>query len=138
MGSLVEFKNLPDRQTLFRLLIYSTVIPDIASKAISMNKALASELIDQKPNRRTTQLEKCFVRVLNTMPEQPVIKDIDVMFNPAYKVDVMKVLTSAYKQKPYSLIWPGRCFDGKLIYSEEGYQDYQIYEIEDYDIICVI
>ena len=63
---------------------------------------------------------------------------IDVMFNPAYKIDVLKVLVSAYKQKPYSLVWPGIYSDGKLMYSEEGYPDYRVYEIQDYDIMCVI
>lgn len=138
MGTLIEYRKLPDKQTVYRLLIYSKMIPEIASNAASINKNLAAELINLKPTRRTIQLEKCFVKVLNSLPEQPVIKDIDVMFNPAYRVDVMKILTSAYKQKPYSLIWLGICSDGKLIYSEEGYQDYRVYEIKDYDIMCII
>ena len=84
------------------------------------------------------QLEKCFVKVLESLPEQPIIKDIDVLFNPEYKVDVMKMLASAYKQKKFSLVWPGSYTDGKLIYSEEGYPDYRVYEIKDYDIMYVI
>ena len=79
------------------------------------------------------QLEKCFVKVLESLPEQPIIKDIDVLFNPAYKVDVMKLLSSAYKQKQFSLVWPGSYADGKLTYSEEGYPDYRVYEINDYE-----
>ena len=55
-----------------------------------------------------------------------------------YKVDVMKMLVSAYKQKNFSLVWPGNYADGKLIYSEEGYPDYRVYEIKDYDIMYVI
>jgi hypothetical protein len=84
------------------------------------------------------QLEKCFVKVLETMPEHPIIRDIDVLFNPAYKVDVMKMLSSAYKQKKFSLVWPGSYSDGKMIYSEEGYPDYRVYEIKNYDIMYVI
>ena len=138
MGTLVEYRKMPDKHTVYRLLIYSKAISEIASQATAVNKPIAAELVDLKPNRRTMQLEKCFVKVLESLPEQPIIKDIDVLFNPAYKVDVMKLLSSAYKQKQFSLVWPGSYADGKLTYSEEGYPDYRVYEINDYDIMYVI
>ena len=138
MGTIINYKELPRNQTFYRLMIYNNEIFEIASQATAVNKPIAAELVDLKPNRRTMQLEKCFVKVLESLPEQPVIKDIDVLFNPAYKVDVMKLLSSAYKQKQFSLVWPGSYADGKLTYSEEGYPDYQVYEINNYDIIYVI
>lgn len=138
MGTLIEYRKMPDKQAVYRLLIYSKAISEIASQAISVNKPIAAELAEIEPNQRTMQLEKCFVKVLEKLPELPVIKDIDVMFNPAYKVDVMRILTSAYKQKQYSLVWSGSFFDGKIRYGEEGYPDYRVYEIKDYDIMCVV
>jgi hypothetical protein len=45
---------------------------------------------------------------------------------------------AARKRKRYSVIWPGKCENGKLIYGEEGYPDYRTYDIENYDITCVI
>ena len=138
MGTLVEYRKMPDRDTVYRLLIFSKDISEIASAAVAMNKRIASELVGMKPIRRTLMLEKCFVNVIQSLPEHSVIKDIDVLFNPVYKVDVMKLLVSAYKQKSFSLVWPGSYVDGKLIYSEEGYLDYRVYEIKDYDIMYVI
>lgn len=138
MGNLIEYRKMPDKQAVYRLLIYSKAISEIASQAISVNKPIAAELAEIEPNQRTMQLEKCFVKVLEKLPELPIIKDIDVMFNPAYKVDVMRILTSAYKQKQYSLVWSGSFSDGRLVYGEEGYPDYQVYEIKDYDIMCVV
>jgi hypothetical protein len=84
------------------------------------------------------QLETCFFRVLETVPGGSAIKDIDVMFNPDYKVDVLKILIAANKRKQFNLIWPGDYEDGKLIYSKEGYPDYRVFEISDYDILCVL
>lgn len=138
MGTVVEAKNLQTGKELFRLLIYAKASGPLNDIACSVNKPLAEELLKLKPSRRTMQMEKCFVRVLATFPQMPVIKDIDVMFNPAYEVDVMKMLISAYKQKPFKLVWPGNYEDGRLIYSYENYQDYRTFEINDYDIICVI
>ena len=84
------------------------------------------------------QLEKCFNEVVSDFPPGAVIKDIDVMFNPDYKVDVMRILIAANKLKPISVIWPGRCAEGKLYYSEESLPDYKVFEIGDYDIYCVV
>lgn len=39
------------------------------------------------------RLASCFQSVLAQYPDNVVIKDIDVMFNPAYQVDVLKLLT---------------------------------------------
>lgn len=84
------------------------------------------------------RLASCFQSVIAQYPDNVVIKDIDVMFNPAYQVDVLKILTEARKSKPYSVIWPGRYENGTLYYSEQGYPDYKTYEVKNYDITCVI
>ena len=137
MGGIIEARKLTSRRELFRLLIY--VKPDyVAANAFSVNKPLAEKLLSIKPSRRSMQLEKCFNEVVSDFPPGAVIKDIDVMFNPDYKVDVLKILMASRKRKRYSVIWPGRCEDGKLIYGEEGFPDYKTYNIENYDITCVI
>ena len=136
MGNIIKVQDIDSSTDMFRLLVYTNVTQD--DSACSINKPMAEELLKLKANRRTMQFEKCFCRVLASLPENPTIKDIDVMFNPAYEVDILKVLISAYKQKPFSLIWSGKYKDGNLIYGEDGYADYKVYDINDYDIVCVI
>ena len=137
MGGIIESRKLSSRQEMFRLLIYSR--PALApAEGFSVNKPLAERLLKLKPTRRTMLLEKCFNEVVSALPSGAVIKDIDVMFNPDYKVDVMRILIAANKQKPISVIWPGQYADGKLHYSEESLPDYKVFEISDYDIYCVV
>ena len=137
MGGIIEARKLPSRRELFRLLIY--VKPDyVPANAFSVNKPLAEKLLSIKPSRRSMQLETCFNEVVSDLPPGAVIKDIDVMFNPDYKVDVMRILIAANKLKPISVIWSGRCAEGKLHYSEESLPDYKAFEISDYDIYCVV
>ena len=137
MGSIISQKESKLLQPSYRLLIYSKAGLE-QTDAVSINKPLAEKLIKLKPSRRTMQLEKCFNEIISSLPEGAVIKDFDVMFNPDYKVDVMKILIAANKQKPISVIWPGRYSDGKLLYSEESLPDYKVYEISAYDIYCVV
>ena len=138
MGMVIELKSLSDEDAMLsRLLIYIKVISNI-NEPKSVSKPFAEALLACKPNRRSIKLEQMFNNVLDTYPDGVVIRDIDVMFNPDYKVDVLKILMAARKRKKYSVIWPGKCENGKLIYGEEGFSDYKIYDVEDYDITCVI
>lgn len=138
MGEIIEISRLPDdKSSISRLLIYMKVVLKLHEQQ-SISKPLAEALLVCRPNRRSMKMEQIFNSLLDTFPDDVVIKDLDVMFNPDYKVDVLKILMEARKRKRFSVIWPGRCENGKLIYSEEGYPDYKIYDIENYDITCVI
>lgn len=137
MGVVIGFIQVNDEEKMLaRLLVYSKKVKEI-TETKSISKELADELLACKPNRRSMKLEQIFNTVLDRYPDGVMVKDIDVMFNPDYKVDVLKILIAARKRKRYSVIWPGRLEDGKLIYGEDGYPDYKVYKIADYDITCV-
>ena len=138
MGTVIDLRQLAAQKNLYRLIIYANGTYDQEDSAISINKRLAEELRKLKPTRRTMQLEKCFNKILDSLPEKVVIKDIDVMFNPAYKVDVIRILVEANKRHPFSLVWSGRYDDNRLIYGEEELADYKSFEISDHDIVCVV
>lgn len=108
------------------------------SAPISVNKLLAEELVTINPKRRSLYLERCFFKVIGRFPDGCVIKDIDVMFNPDYQVDVLRILVDVRKGRNYKVIWSGNQKGGSLIYGEEGYLDYKMYEIDNYDITYVI
>lgn len=137
MGVLIELKQVSDNEmTSSRLLMYlKWAMKEREPKSIS--KELVNELLACPENKRSMKLEQIFCAVLDRYPDGVTIKDIDAMFNPEYQVDVLKILITARKRKKYSVIWPGRFEEGKLIYAEEGYQDYKVYEIANYDVTCV-
>ena len=119
-------------------LIFCTIQGIFVQETFSISSTLTKELLNIHPNRRTILLENCLGKIVSELPDNAVVKGIDVMFNPVYKVDVLSLLISAYKKKPFSIIWPGVYRDGKLIYAEEGCPDYKVYNVSDYDITCII
>lgn len=138
MGTIIKFSQLPNEEAMLsRLLIYDISIQKIQAPK-SVSKSLSEKLLVCNVNRRSMKLGQIFNDVLDQYPDGVVIKDIDVMFNPKYEVNILKILSEARKRKRYSVVWPGRCENGMLIYSEEGYSDYKVYEIDKYDITCVI
>jgi len=141
MGTLITYEHIPSNEEMLnRLMVYMKAIRKLqeTKEPKSVSKELAEELLACKEKRRSMKLEQIFNKVLDRYPDGVIIKDIDVMFNPDYKVDVLKILIAARKRKRYSVIWPGRFENGKLIYSEEGYADYKTYNLADYDVTCVI
>lgn len=140
MGMIIPARKLSaaNGTGLLKPIIYCCTVPDIEAQAVSLNQILAEKLVEFKPKRRTMQIEKCLSQVLVKQADGVVIKDFDVLFNPDYKIDVLKVMINVCKNKPFSVIWPGKYDDGKLFYAEEGYIDYKMYDVDDYDITCVI
>lgn len=136
MGNVVEYSKITDERLLSRLMVYKKAVMKL-QEAKSISKELADSLLACRPNRRSMKLEQIFNTVLDRYPDGVTIKDIDVLFNPAYKVDVLKILISARKRKRYSVVWPGKFEDGRLIYGEEGYADYKVFNIADYDITFI-
>lgn len=124
--------------SLLKPIIYCYQDKEMSDKAVSLNYALAKKLLNIKSNRRTIKLATCFEEILKTLPDNAVIKDFDVMFNPDYKVDVLKIMVDACKRRPFSIIWPGKCEDGRLFYAEDGYSDFKTFSVEEYDVICII
>lgn len=140
MGSIIQYSKLSagSRQSLMKPLIFLDSSHCNEDSTFSINQALAERLIKVKPERRSMRLEMCFNQVLSQLPDNAAIKEFDVMFNPSYKVDVLQILITAYRRKPFDVIWPGKLADGKLIYAEDGYADYKEFDVKDYDITCVI
>lgn len=140
MGVIIKARDLPayEQTGLQRPIIYCNPGSDILHSAVSVNVELAKKLAAIKPNRRTMRMEQCIRQVIEMLPDDTVIKDIDVLFNPNYEIDILRVLSSLAKSKPYRLIWPGEIDGKRLIYADEGYSDYKVYDIEKYDVTCVI
>lgn len=121
-----------------KLIVYCCNCKENNEKAISINVELAKMLSKCNKNRRWFYLDKLFNKIIESLPSNSVIKDFDVMFNPQYKVDVLRIMEIACKRKKFSIIWPGVLKDENLVYADCGFQDYKLYNINEYDLICVI
>ena len=140
MGIVIKARDLPalERSGIQRPIIYCNPDAAIIDSAVSLNVNLAKRLAAIKPNRRTMRLEQCFRQVIESLPDNVVVKDFDVLFNPDYEVDVLRIMSSLAKSKQYRILWPGKCDGQRLIYAEEGYRDYKVFEIDKYDVTCVV
>ncbi len=119
-------------------LVFCNPDKALTANAVSINIEMAKKLSSIQRNRRTLRIVQCFQDILNDLPDHVVIKDFDVMFHPDYAIDVLRIMVTIAKTKPFSLIWPGRFEEGKLVYAEEGFRDYKVFDISSYDFTCII
>lgn len=140
MGVIIKARDLPalERSGIARPVLYCYSDKSLEEQAAPINVEMAKKLSAIKPNRRTMRMEQCFQQVLGTLPDDVIIKDFDVMFNPDYEVDVLRIMCSAARTKSFRVLWPGKCEGGRLIYAEEGFRDYKVFEISKYDVTIVV
>lgn len=140
MGTIIPARDFSKDNVsgLLKPIIYCCSFEGITDTAVSINLLLAEKLASCKPSRRTMRIESFLNQILSQFPDGIVIKEFDVMFNPDYKVDVLKIMVDACKRKPFSIIWPGKCEDGRLFYAEDGYPDFKTFSVEEYDVTCII
>lgn len=142
MANVMEWYkfSLDNTSGLMKPIIFctSSEIEEL-SEAYSMNIPIAKELQKSGSSMmRTMKMESILSSIISKLGDNPIIKDIDVMFNPDYQLDVLRTLMNVSKRKSFMVVCPGTYKDGKLIYAQEGYSDYKSFDLNDYDITVVI
>ncbi len=142
MANVIEWYrfSFDNVDSFMKPIIFCTSIEiEELSEAYSMNIPIAKELQKSGSSMmRTMKMESILTNIILKLGDNPIIKDIDVMFNPDYKLDVLRTLINVSKRKSYIVVWPGTYKDGKLFYAQEGYRDYKSFDLNDYDITVVI
>lgn len=107
-------------------------------KIILLGSILAEKLIRYPIEKRNSMLiYELDNLLLKSNDNKLLVKDIDILFNPEYKIDVLKYFYSLARVKKVVIEWNGIISNDYLQYSEVGYLDYKRYSINKYDIICV-
>ena len=104
--------NGPDG--LMKPIIFCYIDENFEKNAVALNILIAEKLVDIKPARRSFKLPGIIDSIIASLPDNCLIKDFDVLFNPEYQIDVLQVLVASCKKKNFSIRWPGTYNDGKL------------------------
>ena len=123
---------------LMKPIIFCYTDMKLKQEAIALNVEIAKMLSTIKPGRRSFKLPGIIDTIIAVLPQKSMIKDFDILFNPEYQIDVLQLLISACKKNEFSILWPGTYSNGKLIYAEAGYADFKIFDLEKYDVSCII
>lgn len=107
-------------------------------KTLSLNTILSKRLLSLKE-------EKYYLYVIDEVNEiiqeeegPLLITDFEILFDPSYKIDVLRLFIALNRRRKIAALWPGRYENNQLKFAEPEYEDYNTYNIEDYDLTCII
>ena len=90
-----------------------------------------------KDTRKQAVADMVKEAIRNTRSGRVVVDNIDLLFSPEYSLDVIKLFIMAANNKNLIILWEGTFKDGMVTYSEPGFGDYHIYEIDNYNAYCI-
>ena len=116
--------------------LYELAISNAGYKTISLNLSLAKALINIQESEIPSVIT---IKILNLLPngQSIYLTDYEILFDPRYKLNVMKLFCEIARHHKLIIKWCGKNERDILVYSEPGYSDYIVYNESDYNITCV-
>lgn len=133
MGRIIQYRLLQsENQTgLMRPVVYCDEKYCESLQQVSLNEKMAALLIKIKPERRTMRIERCFQEVLTNIPENSCIRDFDVLFNPAYKID--KLISTLKEFDVLRCEKPGKYHINRMTVNNEQVSAFMAYAVMNID-----
>jgi len=106
---------------------------------INVGLELSKALLDETQDDYKLAVPRLLRKLVSEAPGNQVLLDrIDILFLPAFQLDVINLLRQLDRNKNVVVIWPGFLEGKKLIYSKPDYPDYHTYDLSLYnDVICI-
>lgn len=99
--------------------------------SISIGILLSDTLQNVSETSRAERLEDCFNSILPQIGDVSLCH-IDILFDPAWYLDVLRLLQLAARNRLVYLVWPGTINGKVLSYAQPGFDDYKTFDINNY------
>ena len=103
---------------------------------IRINAALAKALLEFTPSERPNKVENCFKTLVDSYGSV-FITDFEMLFDPRYEIDVIKLFCEKARFVNVAVKWPGKFSSGKLTYANLEDPDYHEFDFNAYQIRIV-
>ena len=107
-------------------------------ETVNLGLELSSALKEIQLDKRGNLVQKELDRILgNSNSSSLLVANIDILFNPSYKLNVLKYFINLARTKMVLVQWPGEMKGNVLQYSQINAADYVRYDLQDYGIACI-
>lgn len=114
------------------------IVADSGYQELSLNSLLAEELTKTSVDIRPQLVSDEVIKILSSVKAPIYLTDYEMLFDPRYDIDVLKLFYEISRRKKIVVKWSGTWNNEYLEYSTSEYMDYHSYIINDYDITCII
>lgn len=106
----------------------------IINLGLDLSLVLKEHPVESRNSKVIDELNNIFARA---QTEHILVKNLDMLFNPEYKLNILKYFINLSRNRLIFLEWPGKLKNRELEYSEINYSDYQKYNIDNYKIALI-
>ena len=116
---------------------YIKAITDANVQIVSLNLPLAKSFCGKSEREIIISFTET---VIGLLPKGKAVylQDYEMLFDPRYKLDALKMFHEISRHNKLIVKWCGGVDGHSLIYAEQGYADYSKYKVSEYDVACVI
>lgn len=105
---------------------------------VNMNVLVAEALLRFPKQQRHARANDETMSIVSQCHSPVFLKDYDILFDPRYNIDALKVFGELSRRQKVVVKWCGTLNGNSLNYASPEYKDYHSFRIQDYDITCVI
>lgn len=105
---------------------------------LNLNIKLAEALVKFPQSERSRRANDEVMSIVSQWQKPTFFEDYEILFDPQYDIDAIKVFTEIARRQKVVVKWCGRLNGNSLEYATQEYKDYHSFRIQDYDITCVI
>jgi len=113
----------------------AAALPDENVAILNLGIKLSELLLEESPDKRKYSISNHIKSILSNIKRQCVLVDrIELLFNPEYDLDIVKLFARVARNKKIIVVWPGTIASDEMVYSEPQYDDYRKYSVSERDI----
>lgn len=114
------------------------IIAAAGFKELSLNKELAHILVKKEVSIRPQLVADEVINIVSSTQGPVLLTDYEMLFDPRYSLDVLRLFYELSRRRKIAIKWCGTLADKRLTYATPAHSDFHSYNIDDYDITCVI
>lgn len=104
---------------------------------VSLNRELSQILMGMPVEQRPLFVLEETRKIIAKRNSGVILRDFEMLFDPNYHLDVLKVFCELARQFRIAIIWCGTFHDNVLEFAEPDYSDYHSYHVDQYTVYCI-
>ena len=118
-----------------RAAVLRLAAEQVAGRAVNLNLELSRRLLDVPADQRPLMFARTLDELLGPNASPAFLDRIEMIFDPAFQHDPVRLLRHLSRTRPLVVAWSGRVEGTFLTYAEPGHPEYRRYPVEDLSLI---
>lgn len=114
------------------------LLEEVKYVPLNMNIKLAELLLKYPADQRPCRANDEVMSIISQCSRPTILEDYNILFDPRYNIDAIKVFTEMARRQKVIVKWLGRLNGNILEYATPDDKDYNAFRIQDYNITCVM